>query len=183
MSASDVSPTSPTPAAGWGTLVASGLVIAVVLGLAASRVPARFRLLGLFPLGLGALTGWLLTQAASRQPASLPSGARLVAGAAALGELVLLLTLSIPPASRASQQAPHPISQAVEAALRDTHPELLPVEPPSNPLRAHLARRLEQTPLGGRPSPVPELIWGLETLAGVLAAALVVPGARRRAAA
>lgn len=169
-----VSPTPSAPRTAWLGLVVCAVVIAVGIGLIAAQAPSRIRLLGLFPVALGVITALLLARLATLLELRLGPGADWLAGLATAGELALLLGLSVPAAPKAASLPPHPIASVVEAELKKTHPELLEPAAPEPSLRQTLRQRLERTPFGGFSSPVPELIWGSEVLAGSFAAAMAL---------
>jgi len=174
-------PTPSTPRTAWLGLVVCAVVIAVGVGLIAAQAPPRIRLLGLFPAALGVVTALLLERIATLLELRLGPGADWLAGLATAGELALLLGLSIPTVPKAASLPPHPITSVVEAELKKTHPELLAPAAATPSLRQTLRQRLERTPFGGFSSPMPELIWGAEVLAGSITAAWVLRFRRRAA--
>ena len=182
----------PTPSEPGSALqfVLGAVVVAGGLGLLAAQAPARIRLLGLFSLGLGLLTGWLLTSLAGRLNVRLDAAKIAVIGVVTLGGLVTSVCATV------AQQPPpapvrdmHPIEAQVMAQMRraaessgskepnPTGPTLsvmpaipaiaITSSPPAgfaNRVRTYLQRRVEM--LGHWSSPWPELFWGGELLVG-----------------
>ena len=183
--------------------VLGAVVVAGGLGLLAAQAPARIRLVGLFSLGLGLLTGWLLTSLAGRLNVRLDAAKIAVIGIVTLGGLVTSVCATV------AQQPPpppvrdmHPIEAQVMARMRKAAESsgseapdpagptisVLPAIPridvtPAPPtgfasrVRTYLQRRVEM--LGDWISPWPELFWGGELLAATAGSVWMASRSRR----
>ncbi len=182
----------PTPSEPGSALqfVLGAVVVAGGLGLLAAQAPARIRLLVLFSLGFGLLTGWLLASLAGRLNVRLDAAKIAVIAIVTLGGLVTSVCATV---AQQSPPAPvrdmHPIEAQVMAQMRKaaessgshasvpTGPTIsvLPAIPaiavtPAPPasfadrVRTYLQHRVQM--LGHWTSPWPELFWGGELLAG-----------------
>lgn len=163
--------------------VLGAIVVAAGLGLLAAHAPARVRLLGLFSLGLGFLTGWLLAGLAARLQLRLGRVQLVIVALATSGGLITSVcrTVMLQPVNRKADA--HPVAEMVEAQLRKPAQSDLPVpqapllaaptlqatpRPFADRLQTYLSRRVEM--LGNWPTPLPELFWALELLLGTAGA-------------
>lgn len=181
---SDTSNASIRPESGSMILFVLGaIVVAAGLGLLAAHAPARVRLLGLFSLGLGFLTGWLLAGLAARLQLRLGRVQLVIVALATSGGLITSVcrTVMLQPVNRKADA--HPVAEMVEAQLRKPAQSDLPVpqapllaaptlqatpRPFADRLQTYLSRRVEM--LGNWPTPLPELFWALELLLGTAGA-------------
>ncbi len=151
------------------------VVLAGILGVLAAHSPARIRLLGLFSIGFGLLTGWLLARLATTLNVRLDAPKIALIGIVTLAGLITSVcrTVALQPPSTAKNM----IADMVEARMREaaekgepgadapTEPLPLPTSPGfAGRLLTYLNRRVEM--LGNWSSPCPELFWAGELLLG-----------------
>lgn len=163
--------------------VVGAAVVAAGLGLLAAHAPARVRLLGLFSIGFGLLTGWLLAGLAAQLHQRIGRVQLVIIALATLAGLItgVCRTVMLQPANPKADA--HPVAEMVEAQLRkptETGPSTPPPpilsipkletgpRPFADRLQTYLSRRVEM--LGVWPTPWPELFWGLELALGVAGA-------------
>ena len=164
----------------WLAWLVASLFATVVISLAAAHAPPRVRLIGLFPIASGLLTGWLLAWL-SRQFEVAPSRrvSAMVGVLLALGGWIgttwetyrldeLLLTKS-PNDELAARMMQEFDQQSKGADVAASRPSV------ASPFRAYLSRRIRQ--LGTWPRPWPECFWLLECAAASLSGGMIASGA------
>lgn len=158
-------------------------VVAAGLGLLAAHAPARVRLLGLFSLAFGLLTGWLLAGLGARLHLRIGRAQFVIIALVTLAGLITSVcrTVMLQPVNPKAEA--HPVAEIVEAQLRK--PAQSDVPAPQGPLLAapalqttprpfvdrlqtYLGRRVEM--LGTWTTPWPEFFWAFELVLGAAGA-------------
>ena len=156
--------------------VIGAVMIAGILSVLVARAPFQIRLFFLFPIGIGLLIGWLLTNLADRLNIKKSGGVLVVVALATLASLTAGLFQSIeiyqPP--RTGKIETHPIAELVWSKVGETLKE------PSylDRLQAYLSLRLDKN--GRWVSPWPEAFWMAETLCAVIASVIAADRCRLR---
>lgn len=184
---SETSNASTRPESGSMLLFALGaIVVAAGLGLLAAHAPARVRLLGLFSLGFGLLTGWLVAGLAARLHLRIGRVQLVIIALVTLVGLITSVcrTVMLQPVNPKAEA--HPVAEMVEAQLRTPGQIDLPApqapllagptlqatpRPFADRLQTYLSRRVEM--LGRWSAPWPELFWVLELVLGTTGAVWV----------
>jgi len=134
------------------------IVVAAGLGFLAAHAPARVRLLGLFSIGFGLLTGWLLSGLAARLRLPVRRAQVAVIAIATLAGLITSVcrTVLLQPANPKADS--HPLTEMVEAQLRKPADAIPPVPTdavPSDQVPTDAAPLVPVPPAPVQPPPTP----------------------------
>ena len=161
--------------AAWGLWLLSSSSAIMAVSILAAHAPDRVRLLGVFSIGLGLICGFVSARlsilSGVRSHSVVIVGALLMALAGLIGSTceTARLTAAQHPANNKDRMATLLIEQ-----LKQAVPGEVPVATakPSwlESFRIHLSRRIDEKRLGKWNRPWPEVLWGIETLAGSAAA-------------
>lgn len=135
--------------------VVGAAVIACGLGILVAHAPEAIRLLGLFSVALGLLTGWLLANLANKLTLKLNWLRLSVIAVATVAELIIATCQTMALHPEPPKLMPHPITELVEAQLRrdkdSSLPESDPTTPAAIPLQPHPSD-------GPTPEPAPPVV-------------------------